>query len=88
MAEAHDIGVVHRDLKPANLFLADEQSKRVVKVLDFGISKVKDDVSGSMTSTSSAFGTPLYMSPEQVRSSKHVDERTDASGRSASSSTR
>jgi serine/threonine-protein kinase len=77
MAEAHDLGVVHRDLKPSNLFLADQQGKQVVKVLDFGISKVKDDVSGSMTATSSAFGTPLYMSPEQVRSAKHVDERTD-----------
>ncbi len=77
MAEAHELGVVHRDLKPSNLFLAEQQGRRVVKVLDFGISKVKDDVSGSMTSTASAFGTPLYMSPEQVRSAKHVDGRAD-----------
>jgi hypothetical protein len=48
-----------------------------VKVLDFGISKLAGDVQASVTTTASAFGTPLYMSPEQVRSAKHVDARTD-----------
>jgi eukaryotic-like serine/threonine-protein kinase len=77
MAEAHRAGIVHRDLKPSNLFLCDGDGTRTVKVLDFGISKLLDDVHMSMTTTASAFGTPLYMSPEQVRSVKHVDARSD-----------
>ncbi len=76
MAEAHDIGVVHRDLKPSNLFLCDEGDRRVVKILDFGISKILDEAS-KLTSTELTVGTPLYMSPEQVRSARTVDARTD-----------
>jgi serine/threonine-protein kinase len=77
MAEAHRAGIVHRDLKPSNLFLCDQDGRRIVKVLDFGISKLQGDVQASMTTTATAFGTPLYMSPEQVRSAKHVDARAD-----------
>jgi serine/threonine-protein kinase len=77
MAEAHRMGIVHRDLKPSNLFLCDQDGYRTVKVLDFGISKLTGDVHAAMTTTASAFGTPLYMSPEQVRSVKHVDARAD-----------
>jgi len=77
MAEAHRMGIVHRDLKPANLFLCDTGTHRTVKVLDFGISKLTNDINASMTTTASAFGTPLYMSPEQVRSVKNVDARAD-----------
>jgi serine/threonine-protein kinase len=77
MAEAHDLGIVHRDLKPANLMLCQsEEGERFVRVLDFGISKVLDGES-SMTKTSTALGTPLYMSPEQVRSPRSVDARAD-----------
>jgi len=77
LAEAHLAGIVHRDVKPANLFV----TKRVdgsyaVKVLDFGISKEAEG-SASITHSSSALGTPLYMSPEQIRSSKNVDPRAD-----------
>ncbi len=77
MTEAHRLGIVHRDLKPSNLFLSSEPDGSVaVKVLDFGISKVQtDDV--KVTTTNSQMGTPLYMSPEQVRSAKNVDHRTD-----------
>ncbi len=82
IAEAHSYGIVHRDLKPANLFLAkqpDGSSK--VKVLDFGISKTTvvgpDTADASLTRTSSMMGSPLYMSPEQMRSTKDVDARTD-----------
>jgi serine/threonine-protein kinase len=82
IAEAHSYGIVHRDLKPANLFLAkqaDGSSK--VKVLDFGISKntfgAADGTDPSLTRTSSMMGSPLYMSPEQMRSTKDVDSRTD-----------
>ncbi|MEO7330492.1 MAG: protein kinase [Minicystis sp.] len=77
MEEAHRAGIVHRDLKPSNLFITELDGRRVVKVLDFGISKLAEDVQSSVTTTASAFGTPLYMSPEQVRSVKHVDARTD-----------
>ena len=77
MAEAHASGVVHRDLKPSNLLLVREGTRRIVKVLDFGISKVASDVESAVTSTFATMGTPLYMSPEQIRSTKNVDGRTD-----------
>ncbi len=78
MIEAHGVGIVHRDLKPGNLFLAEVAGRRTVKVLDFGISKVAaDEDEPSLTSTFSALGTALYMSPEQVRSAKKVDPRSD-----------
>ena len=77
MREAHAAGIVHRDLKPANLFIIDEGGERIVKVLDFGISKITHEVDTHLTGTFATVGTPLYMSPEQVRSSKDVDARTD-----------
>ncbi len=78
MVDTHSEGVVHRDLKPSNVFLCDLRpatTRRLVKIVDFGISKVKDD--GRLTATSASFGTPLYMSPEQIRASSDVDERAD-----------
>jgi serine/threonine protein kinase len=82
VAEAHGLGIVHRDLKPANLFCirrADGQLS--VKVLDFGISKRTDmtgtDAMPAMTMTGALMGSPLYMSPEQMRSSKDVGAATD-----------
>ena len=75
MAEAHAEGVIHRDLKPSNLFVTN--AGRKVKVLDFGISKLENDKEARVTATQAVVGTPLYMSPEQVRSAKHVDARTD-----------
>jgi serine/threonine protein kinase len=80
VAQAHAAGIVHRDLKPSNLFLTEEAGKRVLKVLDFGISKIAPDADAapaSATSTCVTVGTPLYMSPEQMRSSKDVDGRSD-----------
>jgi serine/threonine-protein kinase len=77
MVDAHRAGIVHRDLKPNNLFIDTQGARPVLKILDFGISKILGDVNASMTQTSTTFGTPLYMSPEQVRSMKHVDGRTD-----------
>ncbi len=74
---AHRAGIVHRDIKPANIFVAEEKPRKVVKVLDFGISKVDSPTEISTTSTQTMLGTPLYMSPEQVRSARDVDGRTD-----------
>ncbi|WP_438009282.1 serine/threonine-protein kinase [Sorangium sp. So ce321] len=81
IAEAHAAGIVHRDLKPANLFLARRpDGGRLLKVLDFGISKsllgiTRDEL--SLTKTATLLGSPLYMSPEQVRSAREVDARAD-----------
>lgn len=81
VAEAHSAGIIHRDLKPANLFLHRKaDGTRIVKVLDFGISKSipggsLDDL--ALTSTAALIGSPLYMSPEQMHSAKSVDVRTD-----------
>ena len=79
MAEAHSIGIVHRDLKPANLFVTKRpDGSAMIKVLDFGISKVQG-VSGEVSNTKSsmAMGSPGYMAPEQMRSAKHADHRAD-----------
>jgi eukaryotic-like serine/threonine-protein kinase len=76
LSKAHAQGIVHRDVKPDNLFLIDAERDVFVKVLDFGIAKnLRDEL--SVTSTGSLMGTPHYMSPEQMLSSKHVDLRAD-----------
>lgn len=84
VAEAHARGIVHRDLKPANLFLVERDGGwNTVKVLDFGISKAvlagaaPGALGGSRKETSSLLGSPAYMSPEQLRSTRDVDSRTD-----------
>jgi len=80
IGEAHGRGIVHRDLKPANLFLARRPNGSLcVKVLDFGISKLSEQAAARIdaTSTSTILGSPNYMSPEQMRSTRDVDGRTD-----------
>ncbi len=78
LAVAHPAGIVHRDLKPANLFLTKRADRtELVKVLDFGIAKLRKTEDQAATATGQAMGTPYYMSPEQARGDKTVDERTD-----------
>jgi len=79
LAEAHAAGIVHRDLKPANLFVADRgDHSPVIKILDFGISKQRSERAQWRELTGKAvLGTPAYISPEQLRSSKSVDPRAD-----------
>ena len=80
IAEAHALGIIHRDLKPANLFLTTRPNGTAcVKVLDFGISKQGpgDGIPIDVTRTTAIFGSPLYMSPEQMRATRTVDARTD-----------
>ena len=68
----HEQGVVHRDIKPSNIFV---DARGNVKLLDFGIAKVRDSITS--TATGAMMGTLMYMSPEQVRDSKHIDHKTD-----------
>jgi serine/threonine protein kinase len=81
IAEAHSVGIVHRDLKPANLFLTRRADHSVlIKVLDFGIAKVLDMKRApdyALTKTATLMGSPHYMSPEQIRNAKSVDQRAD-----------
>jgi eukaryotic-like serine/threonine-protein kinase len=81
IGEAHALGIVHRDLKPQNLFVVMRGGARFIKVLDFGLSKMPPTASNgpevSLTATDLVVGSPQYMSPEHIRSLKHVDARSD-----------
>jgi serine/threonine protein kinase len=82
LSRAHARGIIHRDLKPANIFLTksdddDDLNDWTAKVLDFGIAKMDDFSENSTTKTGAVLGTPLFMSPEQVRGASSVDHRAD-----------
>jgi hypothetical protein len=82
LAVAHANGIVHRDLKPENLFCIERpDGTSLIKVIDFGISRLDKLEEGSaaipMTHSGAMIGTPLYMSPEQLRNPRDVDARSD-----------
>jgi eukaryotic-like serine/threonine-protein kinase len=81
IAEAHSVGVIHRDLKPGNLFVTTKSNGApCIKVLDFGLSKLEPLDEGPrapLTQSRDVMGTPYYMSPEQMTSTRDVDARTD-----------
>src|SRR6185295_2641950 len=78
LQEAHEVGLVHRDIKPANVFLCRRWGEPdAVKVLDFGLAKNNADPRTSVTGQDMVLGTPLYISPEALRSAALVDARSD-----------
>lgn len=78
---AHQKGIIHRDLKPTNILVSEQDGKVVPKVIDFGVSKAIDPLTGEtsiLTVVETVIGTPAYMSPEQAnRANRDIDTRTD-----------
>ncbi len=78
LQHAHDNGIVHRDIKPANLMVSSDRKKAVIKILDFGLAKaMPQGVGAGLTSDNRAFGTPMYMAPEQFENARQADIRVD-----------
>ena len=78
LQRAHEKGMVHRDIKPGNLILRKDGPKHLVKILDFGLSKVADAPADSdLTGTGRAMGTPAYAAPEQAADAAAADTRSD-----------
>ena len=77
IAEAHAMGIVHRDIKPSNFFITRRaDGTMLLKILDFGISKTPEGIT-ELTGTQTVLGTPTYMAPEQMKTSKGAEPRSD-----------
>ena len=77
LTEAHSVGLLHRDLKPANIFLHHERGKEIIKVVDFGTAKFRDDASAkNLTMQGTVIGTPAYLAPERL-ANRPYDGRSD-----------
>jgi serine/threonine-protein kinase len=77
IAEAHALGIVHRDIKPSNFFVTHRpDGSNLLKILDFGISKTPAEVT-ELTGTQTVIGTPTYMAPEQMKTARSTDPRSD-----------
>ncbi|MDB4952672.1 MAG: Protein kinase [Myxococcales bacterium] len=77
MAEAHALGIIHRDIKPSNFFITRRpDGSNLLKILDFGISKTPAELT-ELTGTQTVIGTPTYMAPEQMRTARSTDPRSD-----------
>jgi serine/threonine protein kinase len=79
MESAHRAGIIHRDLKPENLFVTTRDGRPFIKIMDFGVSKFATGTSSGMRGTQAGmvYGSPAYMSPEQLTAQADVDPRTD-----------
>jgi serine/threonine-protein kinase len=78
LAVAHQVDIVHRDIKPENLLISDAgDGTDLVKILDFGIAKLRSPDASVATASGMLMGTYYYMSPEQIRDTANVDQRTD-----------
>ncbi len=77
LGRAHELGMVHRDVKPANVFLVEGGTGLFVKLLDFGLAKLRAPGAHALTSAGMSMGTPYYMSPEQFLDPGNVDHRAD-----------
>jgi serine/threonine-protein kinase len=79
LKHAHEQGVIHKDIKPANIMLVAEGHKEVVKLFDFGLSKILEEDPIRRTAKGTVIGSAAYMSPEQCRSENEhsIDERSD-----------
>jgi len=78
IGEAHAAGIIHRDLKPGNLFVTQRRDgSALIKVLDFGVAKLQSEQDHAITSNRAVIGSPNYMAPEQLRSARSADPRSD-----------
>jgi serine/threonine-protein kinase len=78
LRRAYEAGIIHRELKPGNVFLARFDDDEIVKILDFGVAKVRrTGAIEQATATGIVFGSPSYMSPEQARGVRDIDHRSD-----------